>query len=472
MPIVAAYAVPHPPLIVPSVGRGREREIADTIAAYEEVARRIAAHAPDTIVIASPHATMYADYFHISPGVRAYGDFGQFGAASTEFMVEYDQPLVDQICALADRDGLAAGTLGLRMRELDHGTMVPLYFVQRACDEAGVHPQYVRIGLSGLPTSDHYKLGMLIAEAARDLGRRVVMLASGDLAHKLKDDGPYGFAPEAPEFDEQICEVFASGDFLALLEFDRGFCERAAECGLRSFQIMAGALDRTAITPELLSHEGTFGVGYGIACFELAGEEGACESRAFLPAYEAWRQRDLADRKAHEDAYVRLARASLEAWVSERRAVTPADVDGLPAELLDRRAGCFVSLKKDGNLRGCIGTIAPTQASLAAEICENARSASTRDPRFDAVGPDELADLVYDVDVLGEPESIASEAELDPKRYGVIVSDAYGRRGLLLPDLDGVDTAEEQVRIAARKGGIDLFDRGVRLQRFEVVRHV
>lgn len=105
------------------------------------------------------------------------------------------------------------------------------------------------------------------------------------------------------------------------------------------------------------------------------------------------------------------------------------------------------------------------------EICANAISAGTHDPRFAPVGEDELDDLVYDVDVLGEPEPVASTDELDPARYGVIVS-CGGRRGLLLPDLDGVDTVEEQVSIAARKGGIDLRYDDYRLERFEVVRHL
>ena len=167
---------------------------------------------------------------------------------------------------------------------------------------------------------------------------------------------------------------------------------------------------------------------------------------------------------------MRLARASLETFVRERRRIAvPADV---PDELRETRAGCFVSLKIDGNLRGCIGTIEPTRASLAEEICANAISAGTRDPRFAAVRKDELADLVYDVDVLTKPEPVASTAELDPARYGVIVSCADGRRGLLLPDLDGVDTVDEQVGIAAQKGRIDLDFDEYRLERFEVVRHL
>jgi len=144
----------------------------------------------------------------------------------------------------------------------------------------------------------------------------------------------------------------------------------------------------------------------------------------------------------------------------------------LPAELTEPRAGCFVSLKEDGELRGCIGTIAPTWANLAEDLCANASSAGTRDPRFSAVKESELPELVYSVDVLGDPEPIDGLSELDPRRFGVIVSTSDGRRGLLLPDLDGIDTPEEQVKIAARKGGINPKEEDVQLERFEVVRHI
>ena len=143
--------------------------------------------------------------------------------------------------------------------------------------------------------------------------------------------------------------------------------------------------------------------------------------------------------------------------------------EGLPEELTDTQAGAFVSIHKNGRLRGCIGTIEATRDSLAEEIINNAISASTQDPRFPAITEDELKMLEINVDVLGEAEYIYSMDQLDPKRYGVIVTKGY-RRGLLLPDLDGVDTAEQQVDIAKKKAGIRP-DEDVKLQRFEVIRH-
>ena len=162
MPILAAYMVPHPPMIVPEVGRGSEHQIEATRAAYARIAREIAALAPETIIISSPHATMYADYFHISPGVRAEGSFGRFRAPQVCFSEEYDAELARTIERMAIACGLPAGTRGQREPALDHGTLVPLYFIRQAY--AGF--RLVRVGLSGLPLEDHYRLGQLIRRAS------------------------------------------------------------------------------------------------------------------------------------------------------------------------------------------------------------------------------------------------------------------------------------------------------------------
>ena len=144
--------------------------------------------------------------------------------------------------------------------------------------------------------------------------------------------------------------------------------------------------------------------------------------------------------------------------------------ENLPPELTGQKAGAFVSIKKDGQLRGCIGTILPVRESLAEEILYNAVSAGTGDPRFSPVREDELQDLLYDVDVLSVPEPIEGIEQLDTKRYGVIV-EAGNRRGLLLPDLAGVDTVEQQVEIARKKGNIGPHE-AVKLWRFTVTRHI
>lgn len=466
MSVLAAFMVPHPPMIIPAIGQGSEEQIAETTRAYQQAAEEIAALRPDTIVITSPHSILYGDYFHISPSAGAKGSFVQFGAGSVQFRVEYDTELVTEICRQADGQDFPAGTLGERDKALDHGTMVPLWFIERAYENAGVPKNYkiVRIGLSGLPLTDHYRLGQLIREAAERAGRRIVIVASGDLSHKLQDYGPYGFAKEGPEYDARIMDVCGRGAFGELFDFSEGFCDRAAECGHRSFVIMAGAFDGMAVKAKALSHEDVTGVGYGVCTFYPAGED---PERRFLSRYLKQTEEALARRRSREDPYVKLARQSLESYILSRRRI---DIpDDVPEEMLHAKAGAFVSIHKDGALRGCIGTTGPTTDCVAREIIENAISASTRDPRFSPIGPEELPRLEISVDVLGEPEDIGSEAELDVKRYGVIVSSG-GKRGLLLPDLDGVDTVEQQIDIARQKAGIRRSE-SVKLQRFEVVRH-
>ncbi len=461
MPIAAAYMVPHPPMIVPQIGKGSENQVRKTIESYEAIAAEIAEIRPETILITSPHAVMYADYFHISPGEKAEGDFGQFRAPDVRFRETYDTGLVKAICALAKAKNFPAGTLGERDRRLDHGTMVPLYFIEQKYRDF----RLVRIGLSGLPLMDHYAFGQIIRQAAEETGRKTVLVASGDLSHKLQSYGPYGFAKEGPEYDRRIMDAAGRAAFGEMLAFDETFCDKAAECGHRSFVILAGVLDGTRTEAKIYSHEDVTGVGYGICSFHPAGPD---ENRKFLEQYRSAQAERIRQRHMQEDPYVRLARETVESYVTERK--KPEVPDWAAAEMKRDRAGVFVSIHKDGKLRGCIGTFLPTRNCIAEEIIQNAVSAATRDPRFDPVTADELEWLEINVDVLSAPERIRGPEELDVKRYGVIVSSG-SRRGLLLPDLDGVDTVEEQVNIARKKGGIR-EDEPITLERFEVVRHI
>lgn len=174
---------------------------------------------------------------------------------------------------------------------------------------------------------------------------------------------------------------------------------------------------------------------------------------------------------AQSHPLVELARTSIESYVKEGRQIEP------PAELspeMRRRAGAFVSIHRKGKLRGCIGTIQPTCGNVAEEVIANAISAASRDPRFPSVRANELGELEVKVDVLGEPEAVSSLAELDPKRYGLIVQSVREpwKRGLLLPDLEGIDTVEQQVYWTRHhKAGITDLDEPVQMFRFEVNRY-
>ena len=508
MSILGAVMVPHPPIILPEIGRGEEKKIRATTDAYQKAMAFAASLKPETVIITSPHSVMYSDYFHISPGLDAEGDFRRFRARNVRIRAEYDYELVHTLCGICDRDAFPAGTMGERDPGLDHGTMIPLYFLNQHMDPDSY--RVVRIGLSGLPLTDHYLLGQKICEAVDKTARRVVLIASGDLSHKLKKDGPYGLDENGPVYDERIMDVMGRAQFDELLDFDETFCERAAECGHRSFVIMAGALDGKAVRAHRLSHEGTFGVGYGVCTYQVTGED---QMRHFLDLWKEKKQKELLLKRTDEDIYVQLARMGVEYAVKKHRVLPdpeifalldsagktgdpaagavradrelekgsadlqetqrPQETQGSPdsrEELRHRRAGAFVSIHKDGRLRGCIGTIAPTCSCIAREIAQNALSASLRDPRFSPIRPSELDSLEITVDVLGETEKISSPDQLDVKRYGVIVTKGR-RRGLLLPNLDGVDTVEEQISIALQKAGLDTDEEDYELERFEVVRH-
>jgi AmmeMemoRadiSam system protein A len=449
MAIIGAYLVPHPPLIFPEIGKGGEKDIQATVDAYRRAGSEIAQAAPETIVLITPHSVMYADYFHISPGTGAQGSMAQFGAADVSVRVDYDEEVAATLCARAKDAGFPAGTRGEKDAALDHASMIPLRFILDAGARAF---KVVRAGVSGLHLKQHYALGVLIAEACEKRARTIV-IASGDLSHKLKEDGPYGFVHEGPAFDSAIIDIVRRGALHEVLSLDPALCQNAGECGLRPLAVLAGALGGFDVRGELFSYEGPFGVGYAVGKFSPAPKS----------------QKSARQEVKTESVHVRLARNTVELFAREGRFFEP-DFE-LPAELTGRAAGVFVSIHKNGDLRGCIGTIAAAQQNIAHEIMRNAICASTEDPRFDEITADELSALSYSVDVLEAPEAVLHESELDAKKYGVIVSLGH-KRGLLLPCLEGVDSVQEQIAIAMRKAGIPPDERArVTLQRFLVTRH-
>jgi AmmeMemoRadiSam system protein B len=223
MPIIGAFILPHPPIILPEVGHGEEKHLQKTTDAFIKVAQRIGDLAPETIVLTSPHSVMYADYLHISPGAGASGDMRRFRAPGVAVRAEYDREFVTALEERAQNAAIPAGTLGERDASLDHGTVIPLKFI----NDRYADYRLVRTGLSGLSMTEHYRFGQCIRDVSDALGRRVVLIASGDLSHKLKADGPYGFAEEGVRFDREITQAMAEGDFMKFLSFGPEFAEKA-----------------------------------------------------------------------------------------------------------------------------------------------------------------------------------------------------------------------------------------------------
>lgn len=465
MSILAAYCVPHPPIILPEIGRGEEGKIRRTTEALSRIAKEIAQLKPDTIILITPHMVMYQDYFHIAPGKTAHGDLTQFGAPEVSLHASYDEELIQKLSLHLAQESFPAGTQGVQNATFDHATVVPLYFIQKEYQDFNL----LRIGLSGFDLVTHYQLGMHIQQVVEDLGRHCIIVASGDLSHRLKEDGPYGFNPKGPIYDQAIMAALSSGDFKEILAMDSELYEAAGECGHRSFAIMAGCLDRKSIQSEAYSYEGPFGVGYGTVAIKVSGHD---SNRDFLDQYLKTSEEKSESKRETASPLVRLALATIVAKLKGERFNLKEylKTNSLPDTFLANQAGTFVTLKKNGQLRGCIGTIAPTTDTVVDEVVRNAIEAAFYDPRFPSLSQEEFLQIDCSVDVLAPAETIHSVDQLNPKQYGVIVTKGP-RRGLLLPNLVGVDTVEEQLKIAKSKAGIGP-DEDCELERFKVVRYV
>jgi len=429
----------------------------------------------------TPHAPSFSHHFLVSSPETLAGDLASFGDMKDRVSFPGCPSLAETITREAARDGLSAGPLdeGQRRRfrldgDLDHGATVPLWFVAEAVREAECHsPCLVHLSISGSDLSDHYRYGRATARAIAAWGdpdAPVGLVASGDLSHRLLADGPYGYHPEGPRFDQAVQEAVRTGDPGPLLHMTDRQREQAGECGLRSILFLFGLLEAVPFRSRVLSYEGPFGVGYCVAEFLPSGGKAG---EAGLPAATA---PDLPEPgRRQEGPLAALARRALETRILEGRRPNREEIRSVVQEdqgaeaLLAAQRGAFVCIKSDGRLRGCIGTVHPIQPDLAREIVENAISAGLRDPRFSPVEAGELVSLSYTVDVMGDPEPVRDLSELDPGTYGVIVR-CGGRSGLLLPDLEGVDSVAEQLSIALSKGGIRP-DEPYTIQRFRVDRH-
>ncbi len=450
--LVFAGIAPHPPIMVPEVGHESIAEVRNSIDAMAELTRRVIESGAETVLLISPHAPLQPVAFVAYDGPKLHGDFSMFRAAEAVVEAQLDDELLTEITRAAEQQNLI--TLRIREKNLDHGTAVPLYFLKRN----GWNGKVVALGYSFLSNEAHLRFGKCIRQAIATVRRPVAFIASGDLSHRLKPGAPAGFNPEAHLFDEEVVDAIHSSQTDRIVNIDQDLRRAAGECGYRSMLVAIGASEESKASCEVLSYEAPFGVGYLVAQL-VAGCAGV------PPASSAADRPDEMSANADIPA---LARDTIETFISTGAIISPPD--NLPDEL-SVRAGCFVSIKtRDGELRGCIGTIDPDKDTLAEEIIANAINSATRDPRFPPVRKNELPGLKYSVDVLSAPEGCELE-DLDPKIYGVIVEDEQGsRRGLLLPNLAGIDTASQQVEVTARKAGIKPGT-SVRLFRFRADRY-
>jgi MEMO1 family protein len=249
---------PHPPLLVPEIGRGNLDQVQATVAAMERLAE--AAGEAGTAVIVSPHTPTYYDAFTVKNAPTLAGDFAAFGCPHIRTEIANDLEFVETLLAAA-----SAARVPLEPSadaDLDHGILVPLTFLRaRSLVSLSI--------VGGYP--EHRRLGELLRVVAEKLGRDLLFIASGDLSHRLIRGAPAGYDERGPAFDRRVVELLGEGDFDSLEKLDAELVRGAGECGLRSLIALGGFLGTDAARdPQVFGYEGPFGVGYLVAGFGLS----------------------------------------------------------------------------------------------------------------------------------------------------------------------------------------------------------
>ncbi|HXG93007.1 MAG TPA: AmmeMemoRadiSam system protein B [Blastocatellia bacterium] len=258
--IVFAGIAPHPPLLVPEVGGKRIEQVQDSQGALRVFSRRLIDTNPETVVVISPHSPLDPRAFTARATKELRGDFSEFYAPQVRLTFQNDLEMIEAIKRAAADEGVSFGELG-RNYPLDHGAMVPLYYLR----EAGWSGPVVVIGFTMLSIEKHLAFGRAIERAARSINKRIALVASGDLSHRLIVGGPYEFEPTAHLFDEQIVRSISKGDPSGVINVDDDLRNRAGECGYRSILIALGSVGENLRDHQVLSYEGPFGVGYMVA---------------------------------------------------------------------------------------------------------------------------------------------------------------------------------------------------------------
>lgn len=263
MAIVYGAILPHPPILIPFIGGARIKDVAKTKKALEEVGKRLKSKEIDAVVIITPHGNVSQVSIPVYVSHVFEGNLGYFGADKPNFSFKGDPTLANEIIKEARKQNIEVSHIGETF--LDHGVIVPLYYPYMASFKKPIVP----IALAFLDYTELYNFGETIRAASENLGKKVAVIASGDLSHRLTLDAPAGYNPEGKRFDEEIVRLTSKFDAEGIMNLDPNLIEAAGECGLRSIIMLMGALKGLDAVPEVLSYEGPFGVGYMVATFDI-----------------------------------------------------------------------------------------------------------------------------------------------------------------------------------------------------------
>jgi len=260
---------PHPPIIVPGIGNNQDlQKVSSTVLAMKKLAAAFKEAEIETLIIISPHTLVYPDRFNICGMKKLFGTFASFGASDIMMEFANDLELAAQIDQTANKEGIKTLLYnnGGEFFEMDHGLMVPLYYLNSNPDSAF---KVIPIAYSNLDRASHFSFGQIIRDVSQKYPRRVGLLASGDLSHRLIQGAPGGYAQAGKEFDKKLIQDLQAAKTKEIIYYDEDFVDDAGECGYHSILILLGLLDGLNLKPEILSYEGPFGVGYLVANYPI-----------------------------------------------------------------------------------------------------------------------------------------------------------------------------------------------------------
>ncbi|MCX6778690.1 MAG: AmmeMemoRadiSam system protein B [Candidatus Magasanikbacteria bacterium] len=263
MSLVFAAFTPHPPLLIPNIGKENIDKLQATKKALEEMEKTLYISQPDTLLFITPHSKLFPESFTINANPELSFDFKDFGDLATRGTFNTDLNLIADISNAAKNQHIP---LILQSDpSLDYGTGVPLFYLSQHLSNIKIIP----IGYSLLDFKKHFDFGYFLKDIIMDSSKRVAVIASGDLSHRLSDKSPAGFSVMGKKFDDTLIETLKNGNISGLINMDEKFCQEAGECGLRSLLVLMGVLRNMNYNLKLHSYESPFGVGYLAADFAL-----------------------------------------------------------------------------------------------------------------------------------------------------------------------------------------------------------
>jgi aromatic ring-opening dioxygenase LigB subunit/AMMECR1 domain-containing protein len=428
--IVFAGVLPHGTELLPAEGPLDPAAATGLQAACRDLVERLVAAKPDLVVLIDPHGPTFKQAIGICCAPVIRGDLAAFGRPDVTLELQTDLQLSQLLLGLSKEAGIPLTVPDRYVRQpLSHGVIVPWQFLTAAglgrLPVVLVHP-------SGQPLARHYEFGQVVGYAAQRTGRRVAVLASAELSHRHGDD-----AEAAAAYDRQVVEAFNGRHWVALVEQDPVALEAAGACGLGALAMLAGMFRPEAVESQPCHYEVDDGVG------RMVGELSVIRH----PEPEVETERPARDVPTLAD----LAREAIYCHVAKQETVRAT---GKLAETWGhRQAGVFVTLYRDGKIRNSLGSVFPLQTNVCDEVVRTAIAVAFQDPSHPAVDPQELPRITLSVQVVLPPEPIQRLDEVDPKQYGLIAYTGY-RLGVLLPGVDGIEAAEDQVRQVMAKAGV------------------